>query len=469
MASTFFGITDTGRKRDNNEDTFIAEKVLNDQYIMACVIDGVGGYEGGEVAADIARTSILEYFSVPSGDVITMMKEAFVSANQKIYAAKQKDTRLKSMACVATLALVSPANNLFYYAHVGDTRLYLLRDETLVKITKDHSCVGFLEDSGKLDEKAAMSHIKRNEIDKALGFDGKLSLTSNYIETGESPFLPGDIILLCSDGLTDLVTNAAMTSVLASEGSLEAKGKTLIDAANDAGGKDNITVVLVYNDSAPVKVKATKPKVVKKKDAPKSDEPIETIQPTAQLVRAKNNNGLVLVLALVCAALLAGFFWLLMRKDPKMSSNEDNPEVQLEQTPVGNKLQDTINRLTSDTLILSAASFGNDVQLSDIIFIEADTLHIKALTPVRFFADSTYSGPAFALSSTCRHISFENIVIENFETGIRAETNALTLKNVQFINCGMPVQYGFQFRDGEYVTGSIKNSTLFKTDSLPKR
>ncbi len=151
MASTFFGITDTGRQRSNNEDAFIAERVLNDTYIMACVIDGVGGYEGGEVAAGIARTSILEYFSVPSGEITTMMKEAFVSANQKIYAARQENERLKDMACVATLALVDITRNVFYYAHVGDTRLYLLRDETLVKITKDHSFVGFLEDSGKLD------------------------------------------------------------------------------------------------------------------------------------------------------------------------------------------------------------------------------------------------------------------------------------------------------------------------------
>jgi serine/threonine protein phosphatase PrpC len=114
MAEYFFGITDTGRQRDNNEDTFIAERVLNDKFLAAGVIDGVGGYEGGEVAAAIARESILQYFTVPSGSIPAMIQEAVVSANQKIYNEKQRTGTHSNMACVLTLALVSLETNVFY-------------------------------------------------------------------------------------------------------------------------------------------------------------------------------------------------------------------------------------------------------------------------------------------------------------------------------------------------------------------
>jgi serine/threonine protein phosphatase PrpC len=247
----------TGRMRTNNEDAFIAQKVLQGRYIAACVIDGVGGYEGGEVAAAINTQAILDYFSVPSGDVLTMMKEAFAVANEKIASGKKKNKAYESMACVATLALVDVAAKTFYYAHIGDTRLYLLRDNSLVKISKDHSFVGYLEDSGRITEEEAMQHPKRNEINKAMGFDPQFNVAD--IETGSSPFLPGDVLLLCSDGLTDMLKSSEITAVLANDKPLEAKGKELVQRANDQGGKDNITVVLVRNTAKGVKQKATKP------------------------------------------------------------------------------------------------------------------------------------------------------------------------------------------------------------------
>src|SRR5882762_9667771 len=164
MANNFFGITDIGKQRDNNEDTFIAQKALDGNFIIGCVIDGVGGYVGGEVAADIARECILQQLSYIAGDVVPLLVNTIVIANQKIYDKKRADKQLENMACVLTLAVIDIQNNQFYYAHVGDTRLYLLRDYTLIKISKDHSFVGFLEDSGRLSEEAAMDHPKRNEI-----------------------------------------------------------------------------------------------------------------------------------------------------------------------------------------------------------------------------------------------------------------------------------------------------------------
>src|SRR3954471_4677587 len=145
MAENYFGFTDTGKVRTNNEDTFIAQSVINDQFIVACVIDGVGGYQGGEVAARIAHDAILDHLRNKSNDIIGLLKEAVGAANEAIYNEKRVSKANEQMACVLTLALVDIANNKFYFSHVGDTRLYLVRDQSLVKITHDHSFVGFLE------------------------------------------------------------------------------------------------------------------------------------------------------------------------------------------------------------------------------------------------------------------------------------------------------------------------------------
>ncbi|MGI8636530.1 MAG: PP2C family protein-serine/threonine phosphatase, partial [Segetibacter sp.] len=264
MAENYFGITDTGRLRTNNEDTFIAEPFFDGRFIASCVIDGVGGYEGGEVAARLAHDAIVEKLSTLPDDYFEGMKDAINAANEAIYTEKKVNRSNEQMACVLTLALADVSNNKFYYCHVGDTRLYLFRDDSLVKITRDHSFVGFLEDSGRLTEEAAMRHPKRNEINKALGFEGGLK-GDDYIEAGESPFLPGDTLLLCSDGLSDMIGNNAITAVLNTTNSLSQKAKSLIKAANEAGGKDNITVVLVYNNKAPLVQTATKPVSIAKK------------------------------------------------------------------------------------------------------------------------------------------------------------------------------------------------------------
>ncbi|MEO6149751.1 MAG: protein phosphatase 2C domain-containing protein, partial [Mucilaginibacter sp.] len=250
MAENFFGLTDTGKTRDNNEDTFIAQPVM-DNHVLACVIDGVGGYHGGEVAAAIAHDEIIKKLDNAKGEIIPEMIHAFRRASHKIFQKKQEDKEHDQMACVATLVVADINNNQFYYAHVGDTRLYLLRDGSLIKISKDHSFVGFLEDSGRLTETAAMKHPKRNEINKALGFSDQIDTDDSYIETGQSPFLPGDMLLLCSDGLTDMVDKEDITALITQNNSLEQKAVALIEAANTNGGSDNITVVLVHNNKTP--------------------------------------------------------------------------------------------------------------------------------------------------------------------------------------------------------------------------
>jgi PPM family protein phosphatase len=359
MTENFFGITDIGKQRDNNEDAFIAELINDGKFIIACVIDGVGGYVGGEIAAAIAKDAIQRHFKGPVTDVISMMKEAFQTANYRIYEEKQNISQYDKMACVLTLSVVDIQNNQFYYAHIGDTRLYLLRDHSLIKVTKDHSFVGFLEDNGKLSEKAAMNHPKRNEINKALGF-GAVDLKDDYIETGESPFLSGDMLLLCSDGLTDLVNKDDISSILNAESTLSQKGTALIEAANNKGGKDNITVVLVQNNKKLVKLRATKPSKPKQaphKEAPPvfvKEKPVEqkneivAINPLPP--REINYKFVAIILTILCFILVIAMLLIF---------NESSKE---EESPSDSTIrQDTdIKTMNGDSLILMDTTKKND-------------------------------------------------------------------------------------------------------------
>lgn len=471
MAEHFYGITDVGRIRDNNEDTFIAEKVLNGAFTAACVIDGVGGYEGGEVAAAIARDTVLEHLNRGSGDAIKTMKEALLLANERIYTERTSNPQRESMACVLTMALIDASNNQFHYAHVGDTRLYLFRDNSLVKLTKDQSFVGFLEDSGRISEKEAMGHPKRNEINKALGFDPQMALQPEYIETGSSPFLPGDLLLLCSDGLTDLVDSQYITAILSGDGSLEEKGKALIAAANNAGGKDNITVVLVENAKKPKRLKATRPvappaAVKKNEEPPRAGErpPVPVAAP-ARPKRQANYKTIIIALALLSVLLLAALLWNIWRQP---SADELIMPMQRDRHPQEQRLVDAINGSPTTMFSLSTAAVGSVVPISDTILIERDSLHING-NGVILAGDSLYRGPVFVLAPTCKYLVLENMMLQDFNTAIIAGRNALHLKNVQFRNCPVPVQYQFLLPNNRYISGRTRDSLFFIPDSLPRK
>jgi serine/threonine protein phosphatase PrpC len=468
MADNFFGITDTGRQRTNNEDAFIAQKVLGDGYVMACVIDGVGGYEGGEVAAALAKETILHYFSIPSGDILTMMGEALAAANEKIRAEKRSNQNLESMACVVTLAIADTINHRFYYTHVGDTRLYLYRDDALVKITKDHSFVGFLEDNNRLTEEAAMAHPKRNEIDKALGFDNSVSFNGSYFESGQYPFLPGDALLLCSDGLTDLVTNSEMTAILQNNKTLEGKAKALVDAANLKGGKDNITVVLVENRSKSVKQRATKPKLIKKKDLQNqpTEQPLVKAPEPKVMHPKKSSKTLLMVLSLLCVVLLATVVYLLW---PQITGNKKeaspDPIVLNEKESL---LGETINQLNDNRLSIAATTLGDTIFISDTLHINKDTLYLNGNGRTVLVADSSFAGPALAFLKGFQNIFLDSITFQNFDVALLAQNAVLNLKGVRFVNCRVPVQYQYRTADSSAVNGVIKNQLFSISDTLIK-
>jgi len=469
MAENFFGITNTGKVRDNNEDAFIAERLANG-WVLACVIDGVGGYEGGEVAADIARSTIQQELQQPNNDVLAAMKRSMQLANQNIYNEKLSGKGNNQMACVVTLALVDIENNQFYYAHVGDTRLYLLRDNSLVKVTKDHSFVGFLEDSGRLSEKEAMSHPKRNEINKALGFDAQMEAKDDYIETGSSPFLPGDMLLLCSDGLTDLVNNETMNSILAASKTLQDKSEALINAANNAGGKDNITVVLVLNDKKPMKQKATKP------IAPKKNENSEEValtttgadsstRPVALPVRKRSSAILWALLFLAVA--FAGLSYWLWSKNKELEAAIPKPPPPKTLNAGEKKLSDSLG-LAASIFQLMPGSFGETVTISDTLFVRQDTLHING-NGIVLQRDSAYSGPAMRATTNNKVLILENITFKDFATGVLLQGKGVQLRNVQFQNVGIPVQRQVMLPADQPLNGIFRDTLILKNDSLPTK
>jgi serine/threonine protein phosphatase PrpC len=246
----FHGQTDLGKQRQNNEDNLIFQEIWDTNHILGVAIDGVGGYEGGEVASEIAKNAIVEYLEKYSnGERLVLLQQAVTEANNRICEERQKQSKLSNMSCVLTACLVEMKKRQINMVHIGDSRLYQFHNNVLTKLSHDHSYVGYREDIGDLTEEAAMNHPKRNEIDRLLGDQQHNPDDNNFLEVKTFPLLSNSILLLCSDGLTDLVTKAEISNILTKDIPLKNKVQTLIDLANGKGGKDNITVVLINYQS----------------------------------------------------------------------------------------------------------------------------------------------------------------------------------------------------------------------------
>jgi serine/threonine protein phosphatase PrpC len=474
MTDQFFGITDTGKYRKNNEDTFIAQLTTDNKFIIACVIDGVGGYSGGEIAAALAREAILSRLEKPPGEVIPMLVDCFNLANEKILLEKQNSGDHHNMACVATLAIADIQQNQFYFVHVGDTRLYLVRDNSLVKISHDQSFVGFLEDSGRLSEEEAMHHPKRNEISKALGLDVQMGTDSDYLETGQSPFLPGDMLLLCSDGLTDMLDSAGINAIITNDDSLKEKGQKLVDAANQNGGRDNITVVLVQNNKVQHQYDTAMPAANQKKssDAIAKTNSFNGVPPSETSPSApapKTNKITVVILSILLLIFIAITIWQYLQKNQADTVPQPTQIDIPVKKPAGKlelKLQSAINQSNGHVLILSDTAYPTPIVISDAIQIAKDSLLIKAKGKIVLQADSGYTGPALQLSSKCKNIVLDSLSLVNFQVGVASYNDALTLRYTRFVGCQAAVQDAFTFADKKYISGKLPG-VVFMADSAP--
>ena len=237
------GDTDPGLQRDVNEDRFHVDIPRG----LFIVIDGVGGQAAGGKAADIALTMLRRRLERETGPIIDRVREAITIANNEIHRAAGLRPEWNGMACVLTVVVVDDRRAIV--GHVGDTRLYKLRDDRIEKVTHDHSPVGEREDSGEISELEAMHHARRNEVYRDVGSEPHQPADPDFIDVHEIPFERDAALLLCSDGLTDLIESSSINQVVRRlAGQPHLVVQALIEAANTAGGKDNVTVVYVEEE-----------------------------------------------------------------------------------------------------------------------------------------------------------------------------------------------------------------------------
>ncbi|MEX2524221.1 MAG: Stp1/IreP family PP2C-type Ser/Thr phosphatase [Gammaproteobacteria bacterium] len=239
-------ISDAGKRRPHNEDSTLSDAQLG----LVVLADGMGGYKAGEVASAIAVTAI--HSSVKAGlksppdageDTLSaeseLIKQAIIHSNSEIYKAALKDEQCQGMG--TTIIAVLFHDNAVTIGHVGDSRVYRMRNNLFRQITRDHSLIQELIDRGVYTPEEAAENTPRNLVTRALGIDRKVQ-----VEVTEEAVLPGDIYLLCSDGLNDMVNDEEIHLTLSKySANLAQAAEELVRLANMKGGKDNISIILI--------------------------------------------------------------------------------------------------------------------------------------------------------------------------------------------------------------------------------
>ena len=237
--------SDRGLQRAVNEDRVLVDEGRG----IFLVVDGLGGHAAGELAAETAVRIIRESMGTvdpqnASGEIEEKVRQSITQANNRIYELAQSNETWKGMACVLTLAVAH--EDQITVGHVGDSRLYLAWNGSLRKLTSDHSPVGEREDQGELTEEEAMLHPRRNEVFRDVGSRLQQAHDSQFVDVKSFLFRPDAAVLLCSDGLSDGLTSSQISGIIEHyDGDPDSIARQLVEAANNAGGKDNISVVFV--------------------------------------------------------------------------------------------------------------------------------------------------------------------------------------------------------------------------------
>lgn len=309
--------THVGNIRKNNEDYF-GEKNLPGGHVFV-VCDGMGGHSGGEIASKKAVECILDYFTRSRGEnAVQMIHEAIKFANSQVHGFATNYPEYTGMGTTCVVVYLTQDMKL-YYGHVGDSRLYLQTGKELNVLTKDHSYVQFLVDTGEIEESQMETHPAKNQILRALGIDEVVKP-----EVCPEPLSPraGDLFLLCSDGLNGMIGKDQIQSLLANKErkSLDGKAQTLIQAALDGGGKDNVTVGLISFSGT-------------------------TKEPTVEVTQERPSKSFfsriqkpILILLLVLASIFAAIrFWkarelgdseISIEQDENGSKDENKPKIE---------------------------------------------------------------------------------------------------------------------------------------------
>lgn len=262
----YYGRTDVGAVRNNNQDSF-ATKEYSPDMLLTVVCDGIGGAKGGSMASRTAcDTFIFEFdkymqtvcdkdgnFDSNANEIKEVLRDCAELANETVFAISKEDPSLRGMGTTLVASFI--CGRTIYTVNVGDSRMYLIRGGNIKQITRDHSYVQYLIDIGKITEDAARKSPNRNIITRAVGTENQLEadvFVTNVITENRGDGLSGTYILLCTDGLTNHLTSSDIVGIITEKyedilslgEELKKRVDKLIDSANDAGGSDNITAVL---------------------------------------------------------------------------------------------------------------------------------------------------------------------------------------------------------------------------------
>lgn len=237
--------SDIGKAREMNQDSYYVSDLKHNELKLYILADGMGGYKGGEIASKLAVTSAKNYIEnnikeTPKDkeSLLQLVASSVEYANMLVYEKSKTEEELEGMGTTLEVCLVY--NNRAYIAHIGDSRIYRIRKEFMRKITKDHSYVQKLVEDGTITKEEAAVHPKKNMLMKALGCNA-------FVEPDVTikGFLKGDTLIICSDGLTNMVSQDEIYNITTSK--FEYAPSELIEKANRNGGYDNITVVIIRN------------------------------------------------------------------------------------------------------------------------------------------------------------------------------------------------------------------------------
>ena len=232
-------LTDIGRKRQVNQD-FIYQSAdpvgaFPNLFILA---DGMGGHKGGDFASKYLTETMVGFISkTQNSDIIKVLRNAVRMSNTLIYEKSHSDPELNGMGSTLVAAVIS--GGVLTAANVGDSRLYVIRDG-IIQVTRDHSYVEELVEAGRMERNSEEYNKKKNIITRAIGTEE--TVEADYFEVD---LIKNDHILLCSDGLTNMVDDDTIPAIISGHGSLQYKVRTLVEAANENGGNDNIAVILI--------------------------------------------------------------------------------------------------------------------------------------------------------------------------------------------------------------------------------
>ena len=234
-----FSITDVGMVRQVNQDyVYVTDRPLGILQNLFVVADGMGGHQAGDYASKYTVEVLNRELALSEGeDIERCLVGAIKTANREIIKEASRDEHLKGMGTTVVAATIS--NQMMYFANVGDSRLYLI-NQSIQQLTKDHSLVEEMVRLGGIKPEEAKHHPDKNIITRAIGVLPEVS--ADFFET---VLVPGDTVLLCSDGLTNMVDDTDIKRIVLGQRDIVEKTQRLIDAANENGGKDNITVVLI--------------------------------------------------------------------------------------------------------------------------------------------------------------------------------------------------------------------------------